>query len=507
MKWKAKVDGRWYEVVDVEDQGDGLPNLYHLRNRAPVEQSEVEDLDVAASVSFLPQLQVLARKKDRRREMIQKELRQRDKVKNNKNLKQNPQPKPSKTPKKPKEKTEQEKLGLNKYGNLPAKREETKVVEPEVLDENNQPILDESERQTDVPDARERQDHAALQKIRSMENPKLFVVIFRNNRDSESKFLNMTKSLTDTQHSMLFFKGERGDLQGLYAFFMSASKEPEFERVAKPLGSPYMFVDLPEDFFAQDSPFDNLSFTELNQALAGDETRLKRELNEIMHRISDVGPGGQISAIRMAAEIPLDYARFISLEHRPVEYYLGGHPSNAGSPGTQFILATEAESRMFIKTMNGFKPLASFFNDLYYVSDIDPDFKDYNPMKISPCRALILQAKKKFDMDEKVTVDAGTRWLMDESEKIAPGKPFKDIVTQQELLEAFVRVFMERASGSKPGKFAKRRYFIGNDWVHINRDGSVAILWGARTSAISLDKQKVLKHLPFVKDALLTFLK
>jgi len=49
-KWKAKYKGKWYLVKDVEDQGDlGKQNIYHLDEIGPVDQEDIEDLDMAAA--------------------------------------------------------------------------------------------------------------------------------------------------------------------------------------------------------------------------------------------------------------------------------------------------------------------------------------------------------------------------------------------------------------------------------------------------------------------------
>lgn len=516
MRWKAKVDGLWYEVVDVEDQGAGKQNIYHLKTKGPVEQEDIEDLDVAASVSFMPRLERLveihAIKKDIRKKLLKKQKQQIKKSVERKEKfgkKQAPSSDEKQEP--------SNNLGLNKYGNksdskLPAVRnEDKKVVEPEILDENNNPIQEQNtEPEVDDNDSdRPAGVNVSLDKIRSMEKPTLFVISFRNNKDSEDKFVVQTRSLLQTRHAMLFYRGSKNELKGTYALFISAPKQSELSNFVNQLNAPYVVSDLPEDFFSQDSPFDSLTFPELNSTLAGDETKLKRELNETMSRLNEEeNSSGQISAVRLSSEIPIDYARFLTDSHRTCEYYIGGHPSNAGAPGSQFVLATQEEQKHFLRTMNGFKPPNPFFNDLYYVSDIDPDFKDYNPHKISPARALLLQAKTSFNMDEKITITSqGNEELMKEnSKKLGQSEAPKE-ATQLQMLEAFVRVHMKPAPGTKPGKFAKRKFYIGNDWVHINRDSKVAILWGSRTSALSIDKKDILAALPFVKDAVLTFLK
>lgn len=506
MRWKAKVDGLWYDVLDVEDQGDGRQNLYYLKVKGPVEQEDIEDLDIAASVSFLPRLERLveihAAKKDIRKKLLKKQKQQ---VKKGLERKEKFAEKRQTS-----DKGGDGKLGLNKYGNisddnkLPAIKDDSKKVhEPEVLDENNNPIDDEFSDEG-RPDA-----NFSLNKIRSMEEPVLFIICFRNNKDSEDKFIVNTRSLLQTKHALLFYRGTKNELSGIYALFISGTKQEELNNFAKKLSAPYVITELPEDFFSQDSPFDYLSFADLDSVLAGDETKLKRQLNEEMRRLSDEDEDvGQISALRMASEIPVDYARFLKANHSVREYYLGGHPPNAGAVGSQFILATQDEKKHFLRILNGFKPPTPFFNDLYYVSDIDPDFKDYEPKKITPARALILQARTSFDMDQKITITSkGNEDLMKENSKKLGQSEAPTQATQLEMLEAFVRVYMKPTPGTKPGRFAKRKYYIGNNWVHLNRDSKIVILWGSRTSPLSIDKKDIVDALPFVKDAVLTFLK
>lgn len=43
-KWKAKYKGKWYDVLDVEDQGAGKQNVYHLDGIGPIEK--IEDLNM-----------------------------------------------------------------------------------------------------------------------------------------------------------------------------------------------------------------------------------------------------------------------------------------------------------------------------------------------------------------------------------------------------------------------------------------------------------------------------
>lgn len=44
VTWKAKYKGKWYDVLDVEDQGSGKQNVYHLAGIGPIEK--IEDLNM-----------------------------------------------------------------------------------------------------------------------------------------------------------------------------------------------------------------------------------------------------------------------------------------------------------------------------------------------------------------------------------------------------------------------------------------------------------------------------
>lgn len=47
--WKAKYQGKWYPVTNVEDVGPS-GNVYHLEGYpSPIPQNKIEDLDIAAS--------------------------------------------------------------------------------------------------------------------------------------------------------------------------------------------------------------------------------------------------------------------------------------------------------------------------------------------------------------------------------------------------------------------------------------------------------------------------
>jgi len=467
----------------------------------------------AAPTSFLAVLEEVIAKRPSR--PGRKELRGRDKPLKVKTKKTGQKAKPfapktkEPTPKKKPEAAPKEKKqgNIDQYGNFSLKgleEEEKKEAEQKEKQIENLPALVEQEQEEKEPDDREifeggdSKSSPQLTALRSMDDPHLFLVNFRNTEEKKP-LLQKLQPMFNPRSFIVFYAGRKNDpeLSQFYAFLVAGGKQGDFSNILGKLD--HEAQGLPDDFLSHDAPFDELVFGPEFKKLGVNEAKVKRELNQVIKQISSNSSQGQVSALRMMSEIPIDYVRFLNPDFSQREFYIGGNPPNAGTKGTRLVLCEEKESARFLKVMEFFKPMNTFFNDLYFVNDIDPDFKDYKPFKIVPARALLLEAKTKFEIDKEVEVEGGKVELLDGK----TGEPIKP--TQFEFLKKFVEEKMSNIA--KQGNWKKARYYEGDNWIHLNRDHTKAILWGARTKSISLSKKDILDALPFVKNVNLTFLK
>lgn len=390
-------------------------------------------------------------------------------------------------------KADVKKGNIDQYGRFSLKdvEDEEATRETDLVPVNDQEEDDDFE----IPSSRA---NPKLTAVRSIGDPQLYLINFRKTEDLKT-FLQQTKPSFNPANVVELFSGSKNDteLSQFFAYIVSRSKSGDFENKIKNV--PHDTQALPEDFLSYDAPFDNLDFGPEFKSLEINETKVRRTLNQLFSQLQSESQGGQVSALRMMSEIPIDYIRFLNPKLSPREFYVGGNPPNAGTKGSRLVLCDEEESRRFLKVMEYFKPLNPFFTDLYYVNDIDPDFKDFEPFKIIPARALILEAKTKFKLNEEVELDGGKVEIWD----AASNQHVK--ATQEDLLLHFVEENMHNVA--KRGTWRKMRYYEGDNWIHFNRDYTKAILWGSRTKALSLNKKDILESLPFVKNVNLTFIK
>ena len=381
----------------------------------------------------------------------------------------------------------------NKPAPQESQEEPSNKPAPQESQEENQPQEEDEE---DFDD--DNKSTPKLTAIRSIDNPYLVLVNFRNTDEEKSFFQKIQPMLTPSS-AIVFYRGKKNDpeLSQFYAFIVAGSKQGDFTNRLGNLNNDTQAF--PEELLNHDASFDDLTFGPEFKKLGVNEKKVKRELNEVIRQMG-VSNQGQVSALRMMSEIPIDYIRFLNSKHDQRQFYIGGNPPNAGTKGTRLVLCDEDESSMFLKVMGHFKPTNTFFNDLYFVNDIDPDFKDYKPFNIIPARALLLEAKTKFELDKEVEVEGGGKVELFDGNT---GKPIKP--TQSEFLKRFVQENLFNIA--KQGSWKKARYYEGDNWIHLNRDHTKAILWGSRTKSISLSKNDILETLPFVKNVNLTFLK
>jgi hypothetical protein len=225
-----------------------------------------------------------------------------------------------------------------------------------------------------------------------------------------------------------------------------------------------------ENKIGTSSPFQAVKFpAPLEDALGGDARRLRQAMQtsytKVMSGGDGGGEGGAVSALQMQATIPINYMRFLSPKNGPREFYTGGTPSRAGREGMLYVLCDKKESDLFIKTVKEFAPPNNFFDELFYVSNIDSDFKGTEPRKSGSLdNCLILSAEKKFEKEMLPTLH-----------KVA------NSIAGEEL---------------RPYKFVDGTIVKGDMVVHMNKNMTKCILWlGSKPITLKKDDEEALKKM------------
>lgn len=157
----------------------------------------------------------------------------------------------------------------------------------------------------------------------------------------------------------------------------------------------------------------------------------------------------EVSALQMSRSIPVDYMRFLSKQHATREFYVGGTPDNAGRDGMRYALCTREQSSLFMKTMKEFRPASQFGDDLYFLNNIDSEFKTTEPRDVDPANCLIFESKTKFEPNED-TIDK---------------------------LTGFINKLCKRTT--QGGRYVNGTHVKGTRFVHFSSDFKRAILWGS----------------------------
>lgn len=239
-----------------------------------------------------------------------------------------------------------------------------------------------------------------------------------------------------------------------------------------------------EDFsrkMGSSSPFTSSKLPpELEKALGGSNLRRLQEAMLTSFKDlkqSEASEAGAVAALQMQSTIPLDYLRWLSKDNRPHEAYIGGEPADAGRQGNMYVLCSETEANLLITTAKDFKPPNSFFEDLYYVANIDSGFKKEEPRKLGkPHNCLLLTFEEKFDVNN-------LKGLHEVASKIA-GKELK------------------------PYNYVDGNLVKGDLVAHFSKDFMRCVLWlGTNPIAVKPEQEKQLKEEFHVGDIDTTFAK
>jgi len=321
-------------------------------------------------------------------------------------------------------------------------------------------------------------------------NPYLVIVSGANgNIDALVKFLKNNEIITNSQYSQRILGPETINPQDknperLTLGYLVSAKA--IEGLRKHLGNiPTTIVNMISKI-KTNNPFASLAISpELNKALGGSDVNLRKNLSKGLTQLkgsdnTELNFGEAESTLQMSYSVPLDYMRFLSVEHKLSEFYIGGHPSGAGRKGLLYVVCDKSHAELFIKTVKAFKPPKSFATDLYYPSSLDDGFTNSEPRKVKTSNCLILESNNKFDKDADLT---GLTYF---AETLSEGLDFS------EFLE-------KRKAGTLPkgngGQYVDGTHVKGNLNVHFSTDFKRAILWCSTSPInISSEDEKTMKE-------------
>jgi len=294
-------------------------------------------------------------------------------------------------------------------------------------------------------------EHIDYSMLRSMK-PYLLVVSGIKNPSDLIQFFKKTKNIINNSKYAVKIYGldtidsSETSLESLvYAYFISEKSVDAIKSKLENL--PHVL----EDFTSKiDSarPFDALKIP--SALKLGDlEFRLRQEMQDVYEGIRSESDEAvsMTSAVQMASVIPLDYMRFFNTQNKTHNFYIGGQPEDAGREGLIYVICDSTESKLFIKTIKDFSASPKFFQDMYFIPNIDIGFDRVKPKSVVVDNCIILEGKNKFDINDKETLDY-----------------LKSIVVQFKPTTEF-------------GKIIKGTHVHGNLAMHFNRDMTQCILW------------------------------
>ena len=424
-----------------------------------------------------------------------------------------------------------------------------KALNPEGVKEEEEEKEDVEE-DTDVDDTDEKEDEEEKEntdintpKIKpgdyhSLKEPWIFMLDPRKRTSEYQNFLDKedpkgSKILPKALH---FLNSDRlKSVEGFPVQFYFLNKndaielQKELNKEAHPL---HELGPFDKKLFDNDDPFTNLKIKDK----AVDPILIK-ELNKVWMDANAQTSGNPMPAVQANFRMPLDFFRLLNKKQRFIELYVGGHPESAGTKGTIYVLTgNEKEANNFVTLLRKLKMPSLFYDRLSANSDIDTDFKNREPRKLTPSNALILEGEFKpeddvmvneFNQDLAVAINPKLKEIIDQllalkkhaevTEKkmrdIAPSKKEDAIkklqselkITQLELLHAFARVRLGNRT-QHPGTFIRNKGMIGTHIAQFNATMTKCFLWGSITKHVTIDPKETIKQLPFVTKVITTYL-
>jgi len=344
-------------------------------------------------------------------------------------------------------------------------------------------------------------------------NPYLFIISGPGLTSNVLKFFKETGNIINDEKNVERIAGpskisgkSTEPLELTFAYLVSEKSMKEL--TAKATGGLLAFVEPFDKKMGSASPFKSIKLPVDMESKLGDyASKLRAVMLSSYTKLRDQDKEkddtlGAISALQMSALIPLDYMRWLTKEHKKHQFYLGGHPDNAGRDGMIYILCSEEESKLFFKTLKEFKPLPNFVDDLHFLSNIDSAFKPLKPREFTPDNCVILEGSEALNPDAKM----GT---LEEKEKIAaavtaaPLRPMSQRAQEREeqfptlkkpdpeakVLDALTDVAgqLSHIKNIPAGQYVKGTHIQGNLVAHFSADKHKCILWCGK-QAINLTK-------------------
>lgn len=309
-----------------------------------------------------------------------------------------------------------------------------------------------------------------------------------NNMDALAAFLDKNSVIKNPKESQRFFgpsilnPKDTDPLKVTFAYLVAAKAVEQLVKRISITKVPATVLDITGKIKSA-NPFDSLKLSqELSAAVGGEDINLRRGLlagfGELKDTSVDMSFGDEPS-LQLSYLIPLDYFRFLSFEHKTVEFYVGGHPEDAGRTGLLYAVCDKTQANLFLKTIKDFKPPKNFSDDLYFPATLDAGFRRTTPRKVRTNNCVILESETKF---EKKDLDT----LTNIAEAFTKGLDLTDYI--QKMKEGKIKA-------GHAGRYVDGTHVKGNLKVHFSVDFKKVILWcGTSPVKISSEDEKLMKE-------------
>jgi len=395
-----------------------------------------------------------------------------------------------------------------------------------------------------------------LNDIRRLTKPYILILNPRGDTANYEKVMADKSKMTELGRCIHFMESKvvKDGNHGLDLYFLNDSQVKKVAEELQKLKIQYSLMPAKEGFHEENMPFTGMQIDDKTFGKKIDDlTGYVNELNQFWSHLDD-DSGQKVPAIEMSNKIPLDFLRFIDRKQREVKLYVGGRPAGAGSEDSMYALVSDyQEATDFTKLLKYLNLPSLFYRGLYETSDIPADFKKIDPETYTPSNALILEAKETFDPKEVIEPNEDNMDLfkvaakgfdsehmvrlnsqleelnkvaekskltgnwpkkMDEAKYTEEVKRIEDEiekeagsvkVTQLHLLHAYAKSILGNPTRNT-GMYLVGKYIIGTYVVNFSKDFKRCILWGSPLKHVTVDKDSLLKQMPFVKKVITSHL-
>jgi len=332
----------------------------------------------------------------------------------------------------------------------------------------------------------------SIGKLRSLQDPHIFILDPRKKPVEYSDFLGPDKPGETEKASKILpeaikfleSKQLKNETRPVIVYFLSGkmARDLKTELKNRETSKPFCpaFGKIDRALFEEENPFTGLVIEGINI-----DKRLTDEMNRVLMDATSEVSGNPIPVVQANNYVPINFFRLMNKKQRKIELYIGGRPEGAGYDNTIYVKAeNETEANKFISVMKKFKMPSLFYERMSSNSDVDAPFKTVDPEEVVPSNVLILMAQTKFEPKAK-----------DEKFKI----------NQLTLLHKFAQDELGNKM-KNPGTFVNGRYSIGTHLAQFNANMTVCFLWGSHTQHVTIDPKEVLEKLSFVKQVITSYL-